>query len=89
MGTGDFTDGAYLSQPLVEPGSDDDFGVDGEPDLVAEVAPDLATEAGSDFVAEVDDDFVEETLSAEEAAIRIVDEPPGASYAPTPGYLDR
>lgn len=29
----------------------------------------------------------EDTLSSEEAAMQIVDEPPGMSYAPDPGYL--
>jgi hypothetical protein len=30
----------------------------------------------------------EDTLSAEEAAMRIVDEPPGINYDPDPGYVD-
>jgi hypothetical protein len=64
-------DEPYLSQPLSEPGADDDVDtLDEEPDLVA----DLGGGSGS--------------LSAEEAAMRIVDEPPGASYAPHPGYID-
>ena len=29
-----------------------------------------------------------EVLGPEEAAMRIVDEPPGAHYDPDPGYLD-
>ena len=32
---------------------------------------------------------LEDTLSAEEAAMRIVDEPPGMNYDPDPGYIDR
>jgi hypothetical protein len=61
----------YLSQPLLEPGSDDDVDtLDEEADLVA----DLGGGMGS--------------LSAEEAAMRVVDEPPGASYAPDPGYVE-
>ena len=31
---------------------------------------------------------LEDTLSAEESAMRIVDEPPGMNYDPDPGYLD-
>ena len=31
----------------------------------------------------------EHTLSAEESAMRIVDEPPGMNYDPDPGYIDR
>ena len=31
----------------------------------------------------------EDTLSAEEAAMRVVDEPPGMNYDPDPGYIDR
>jgi len=30
-----------------------------------------------------------DSLSAEEAAMRIVDEPPGMNYDPDPGYIDR
>jgi hypothetical protein len=29
-----------------------------------------------------------DTLSAEEAAMRVVDEPPGMNYDPDPGYVD-
>ncbi len=32
---------------------------------------------------------LEDTLSAEESAMRIVDEPPGMNYDPDPGYIDR
>jgi len=31
---------------------------------------------------------LEDTLSAEEAAMQIVDEPPGMNYDPDPGYVD-
>lgn len=31
---------------------------------------------------------LEDTLSAEEAAMSVVDEPPGMSYDPDPGYVD-
>lgn len=31
---------------------------------------------------------LQDTLSAEEAAMRIVDEPPGMNYDPDPGYVD-
>lgn len=31
---------------------------------------------------------LEDTLSAEEAAIQVVDEPPGMNYDPDPGYVD-
>jgi hypothetical protein len=40
-----------------------------------------------DLVAELDDS-PEDTLSAEEAAVRVVDDPPGANYDDDPGYLD-
>ncbi len=32
---------------------------------------------------------LEDTLSAEEAAMRVVDEPAGLNYDPDPGYVDR
>jgi hypothetical protein len=38
-------------------------------------------------VGEVDMGLVD-TLSAEEAAMQVVDEPPGMSYDPDPGYVD-
>jgi hypothetical protein len=41
----------------------------------------------ADSVAEIDAGF-EDTLSAEEAAMRVVDEPPGINYDPDPGYID-
>src|SRR5215213_9439115 len=57
-------DDGHLAQRLVEPGDDDGIGIDDEPDLVGELG-----------------DSVEgDTLSAEEAAMRVVDEPPGVSY---------
>src|SRR5947209_15685961 len=41
----------------------------------------------ADSVGEVDVGL-EDTLSAEEAAMRIVNEPPGMNYDPDPGYVD-
>jgi hypothetical protein len=41
--------------------------------------PDSIAEAGMGL---------EDTLSAEEAAMQIVDEPPGMNYDPDPGYVD-
>ncbi len=41
----------------------------------------------ADMLGEVDAGFGD-TLSAEEAAMRVVDEPPGMNYDPDPGYLD-
>jgi len=41
----------------------------------------------ADLVGETDGSF-EDTLSAEEAAIRVVREPVGMNYDPDPGYLD-
>jgi hypothetical protein len=41
----------------------------------------------ADSVGEIDAGF-EDTLSAEEAAMRVVDEPPGMNYDPDPGYVD-
>ena len=32
---------------------------------------------------------LEDTISPEESAMRIVDEPPGMNYDPDPGYIDR
>jgi hypothetical protein len=40
-----------------------------------------------DVVGEIDAGF-EDTLSAEEAAVRVVDEPLGMNYDPDPGYVD-
>ena len=45
----------------------------------ADTEPDSVGEAGTG---------PEDTLSAEEAAVRIVDEPPGLNYDPDPGYVD-
>lgn len=39
-----------------------------------------------ELAAEVDDGYAT-TLSPEEAAMRVVDEPPGMNYDPDPGYL--
>jgi hypothetical protein len=41
----------------------------------------------ADLLGEADAGF-EDTLSAEEAAMRIVDEPPGMNYDPDPGYVE-
>jgi hypothetical protein len=41
----------------------------------------------ADAVGEIDAGL-EDTLSAEEAAMRVVDEPPGMNYDPDPGYVD-
>ena len=41
----------------------------------------------TDSVGEVDMGL-EDTLSAEEAAMQVVDEPPGMNYDPDPGYVD-
>jgi len=46
----------------------------------------LGDEEG-DMFGEADGGFGD-TLSAEEAAMRVVDEPPGMNYDPDPGYLD-
>jgi hypothetical protein len=40
-----------------------------------------------DSVGEIDMGL-EDTLSAEEAAMQVVDEPPGMNYDPDPGYVD-
>jgi hypothetical protein len=41
----------------------------------------------ADALGEIDMGL-EDTLSAEEAAMQIVDEPPGMNYDPDPGYVD-
>jgi hypothetical protein len=41
-----------------------------------------------DSVGEIDTGL-EDSLSAEEAAMQVVDEPPGMNYDPGPGYLER
>ena len=41
----------------------------------------------ADSVGEADGGL-EDTLSAEEAAMQVVDEPPGMNYDPDPGYVD-
>ena len=45
------------------------------------------TDDETDSVGEADAGF-EDTLSAEEAAMRVVDEPPGLNFDPDPGYVD-
>ncbi|HEV2759758.1 MAG TPA: hypothetical protein VGV86_09350 [Acidimicrobiales bacterium] len=42
----------------------------------------------ADVLGEADAGLAD-TLSAEESAMRIVDEPPGMNYDPDPGYIDR
>ena len=44
-------------------------------------------DAEADMFGDSDGGFGD-TLSAEEAAMRIVEEPPGMNYDPDPGYLD-
>ena len=46
------------------------------------------TDDEADVLGEADGGL-EDTLSAEESAMRIVDEPPGMNYDPDPGYIDR
>jgi hypothetical protein len=41
----------------------------------------------ADILVQIDAGY-EDTLSAEEAAMRIVEEPPGMNYDPDPGYVD-
>jgi hypothetical protein len=41
----------------------------------------------ADLIGELDPGF-EDTLTAEEAAVRVVDEPPGMNYDPDPGYVE-
>jgi hypothetical protein len=53
-----------------------------EPGADAGLADDEA-----DAVGEADAGFGD-TLSAEEAAMQVVDEPPGMNYDPDPGYVD-
>jgi hypothetical protein len=45
------------------------------------------TDDEPDSVGEADAGL-EDTLSAEEAAMQVVDEPPGMNYDPDPGYVD-
>ena len=45
------------------------------------------TDDEADAVGEADAG-PEDTLTAEEAAMRVVDEPPGLNYDPDPGYVD-
>ncbi len=51
-------------------------------------AEDGMGDAEPDSVGEADAGL-EDTLSAEEAAMRVVDSPPGINYDPDPGYVDR
>ena len=71
--------GAYPERQIIEPGADggiaDDTG-----DLVGEIDT-------GDLVGEIDAGF-EDSLSAEEAAMRVVDEPLGMNDDPDPGYVD-
>lgn len=46
------------------------------------------TDTEADSIGEADTDL-EDSLSAEEAAMRVVDDPPGLNYDPDPGYIDR
>lgn len=45
------------------------------------------TDDEADSVGEAEP-VVQDTLSAEEAAMQVVDEPPGLNYDPAPGYVD-
>ena len=68
----DEMDGLYTDRQFLEPGADGGPGDD---------EADMFSEAGFGF-------GFGDTLSAEEAAMRVVHEPPGMNYDPDPGYLD-
>ncbi len=59
--------------------ADRQFLEPGADDGVGDDEPDSVGEA---------DVGLEDTLSAEEAAMQVVDEPPGLNYDPDPGYVD-
>ena len=65
---------------MAEVYADRQFLEPGADDGVGDDEPDAVGEA---------DTGLEDTLSAEEAAMRVVDEPPGLNYDPDPGYVDR
>ncbi len=64
---------------LAEIGADRQFLEPGADAGLADDEPDAVGEA---------DAGLEDTLTAEEAAMRVVEEPPGLNYDPDPGYVD-
>lgn len=67
--------------------SDDDDGGGGGVSLFEPGSDDGLTDTEPDAIGEVDEDR-EYSLSAEEAAVRIEEEPAGLTYDRGPGYLD-
>lgn len=63
-----------------DPYADHQFLEPGADGGLADDEPDAVGEA---------DVGLEDSLSAEEGAMRVVDEPPGMNYDPDPGYVDR
>jgi hypothetical protein len=66
---------------------DDDIGAYPERQIIEPGAEGGIADAEGDVVGEIDAGF-EDSLSAEEAAMRVVDEPLGMNYDPDPGYVD-
>ncbi|HEX2701478.1 MAG TPA: hypothetical protein VHM89_14860 [Acidimicrobiales bacterium] len=79
--------------PLDHPQGVDQWGTTAAEELLGEPFELRVAHEQPDTIGAFDDIEIEEalgnedSLSAEESALRVVDEPPGMSYAPDPGYL--
>jgi hypothetical protein len=74
-------------EPEVGIGDVDDTDAYPERQIIEPGAEGGIADDEGDVVGEIDAGF-EDTLSAEEAAVRVVDEPLGMNYDPDPGYVD-
>lgn len=80
-----------LPRPAPEPSEDGVPATDEIPEDVLVTGDQLEGERPddeADAIGDVDP-APEDTLSAEEAAVRVVDEPAGLNYDTDPGYVDR
>ena len=79
----------YADRQFLEPGAVDGIADGADSVGAADDEADAIGEADNAGLVGEADTGLEDTLSAEEAAMRVVDEPPGLNYDPDPGYIDR
>lgn len=84
--TGDPLEGEL--PPLDHPQAVTDWGTTAAEQLGEPLEVRLRREV-PDAAPDDEDGGIEDSLSAEEAAMRVVEDPSGLNYDPDPGYLDR
>jgi len=79
-----------LAREVPEPGLDENGEAYGDVDrqFLEPGAAEGFADDEADVLGEMEAGLVD-TLSPEEAAMRVVDEPPGMNYDPDPGYVDQ